>query len=76
MVFSIYLIILFSNVPFLNHNLIILPKMGKFLINTIEAIRRKPISQKVEETLTLIGFGFLMVLMFLVTWNDLRRYFF
>ncbi|WP_408612538.1 hypothetical protein [Ligilactobacillus hohenheimensis] len=50
--------------------------MGKFLINTIEAIRRKPISQKVEETLTLIGFGFLMVLMFLVTWNDLRRYFF
>ena len=59
-------------------NLLPIPALdgGKILLNLIEAVRRKPISQKVEETLTLIGFGFLMVLMFLVTWNDLRRYFF
>ena len=29
-----------------------------------------------EVVITMIGFAFLMILMVLVTWNDIRRYFF
>jgi regulator of sigma E protease len=49
---------------------------GKLLLNVVEAIRRKPLSPEKEGILTLIGFGFLMLLMLLVTWNDIQRYFF
>ena len=49
---------------------------GKLLLNVIEAIRRKPLAPEKEGILTLIGFGFLMILMLLVTWNDIQRYFF
>lgn len=49
---------------------------GKLLLNILEAIRRKPLSPEKEGVLTLIGFGFLMLLMLLVTWNDIQRYFF
>lgn len=48
---------------------------GKLLLNIIEAIRRKPIKPETENVITLIGFGFLMLLMILVTWNDIQRYF-
>jgi regulator of sigma E protease len=49
---------------------------GKLLLNILEAIRRKPIPEKAEGIVTLIGFGLLMLLMILVTWNDIQRYFF
>lgn len=49
---------------------------GKIILNIIEAIRKKPLSPEKEGMITLIGFGFLMLLMVLVTWNDINRYFF
>lgn len=59
-------------------NLLPIPALdgGKLLLNIIEAIRRKPIPETAEGIVTLIGFGFLMILMILVTWNDIQRYFF
>ncbi len=58
-------------------NLIPIPGLdgGKLVLNIIEAIRRKPVSQQTETIVTLIGFAFLMILMILVTWNDIERYF-
>ncbi|USS90999.1 RIP metalloprotease RseP [Fructilactobacillus carniphilus] len=58
-------------------NLIPIPALdgGKILLNLIELVRRKPLSEKVETGITLIGFAFLAVLMILVTWNDIMRYF-
>ncbi|WP_283678683.1 RIP metalloprotease RseP [Lentilactobacillus sp. Marseille-Q4993] len=58
-------------------NLIPIPGLdgGKLLLNIIEAIRKKPVSEQTETVITLIGFGFLMLLMILVTWNDISRYF-
>ncbi|GEP71390.1 RIP metalloprotease RseP [Lentilactobacillus rapi] len=58
-------------------NLIPIPGLdgGKLVLNIIEAIRRKPVSQTTETVVTLIGFAFLMLLMILVTWNDIERYF-
>ncbi|MCT6839865.1 MAG: site-2 protease family protein, partial [Apilactobacillus kunkeei] len=58
-------------------NLIPIPVLdgGKILMNIIEAVRRKPTSEKVETIVTLIGFAFLVVLMLLVTINDIQRYF-
>ncbi|WP_056978269.1 RIP metalloprotease RseP [Lentilactobacillus senioris] len=58
-------------------NLIPIPGLdgGKLVLNIIEAIRHKPVSEKTETVITLIGFAFLMILMILVTWNDIQRYF-
>ncbi|TLQ04571.1 RIP metalloprotease RseP [Pediococcus stilesii] len=59
-------------------NLLPIPALdgGKILLNFIEVIRRKPMKTETENLITLIGFGFLMLLMLLVTWNDIQRYFF
>lgn len=59
-------------------NLLPIPALdgGKLLLNIIEAIRGRPIDPNKEVILTLIGFAFMMILMFLVTWNDIQRYFF
>jgi regulator of sigma E protease len=56
-------------------NLLPIPALdgGKLLLNIIEAIRRKPLDPEKEIIITMIGFGFLMLL---VTWNDIQRYFF
>jgi regulator of sigma E protease len=58
-------------------NLVPIPGLdgGKLILNIIEAIRRKPVSQRTETIVTLVGFAFLMLLMILVTWNDIERYF-
>ncbi|WP_220751788.1 RIP metalloprotease RseP [Apilactobacillus xinyiensis] len=58
-------------------NLIPIPALdgGKILLNIIEAIRRKPVSEKVETIITIAGAIFLLVLMLLVTFNDIQRYF-
>lgn len=58
-------------------NLIPIPGLdgGKLLFNLIELITRKRISEKVEMIVTSIFFVLLMILMVLVTWNDIVRYF-
>ncbi len=49
---------------------------GKILLNFIEGIRGKPLDPDKEGMITMIGFGFIMFLMILVTWNDIQRFFF
>lgn len=58
-------------------NLLPIPALdgGKLLLNIIEGIIRRPIPEKAEGIVTLCGFAFLMLLMILVTWNDIQRYF-
>lgn len=46
---------------------------GHILFFAIEKIRSKPLSQKVEETATKIGFALIIVLMFFVFYNDIVR---
>lgn len=48
---------------------------GKIVIFIIEAIRRKPISEKLEIYIQMIGFAFLIGLSILVTYNDILRIF-
>ncbi|EKU94276.1 Zinc metalloprotease rasP [Alloiococcus otitis] len=59
-------------------NLIPIPGLdgGKLLLNFLEAIRGKQLSQEKEIVLTLVGAGFLVVLMLVVTWNDITQFFF
>jgi len=59
-------------------NLLPIPGLdgGKLLLNIVEAVRGKPISEEKEGLITLVGFGLLMLLMVLVTWNDIQRFFF
>lgn len=49
---------------------------GKILLNIIEALRGKPMDPEKEGLITMAGFVFIMVLMILVTWNDISRFFF
>ena len=59
-------------------NLIPIPALdgGKILINLIEAIRRKPLKQEIESYITLVGVAIMVILMLVVTWNDIMRVFF
>lgn len=58
-------------------NLLPIPALdgGKLLLNIIEAVIRRPIPEKAEGIVTMIGFMLLLILMILVTWNDIQRYF-
>ncbi|MDD1407044.1 RIP metalloprotease RseP [Limosilactobacillus reuteri] len=58
-------------------NLLPIPALdgGKLLLNIVEAIIRRPIPEKAEGIITMIGFLILLTLMVLVTWNDIQRYF-
>lgn len=58
-------------------NLLPIPALdgGKLLLNIIEGVRGKPISQEKEGYITLIGVLFLLILMLLVTWNDIQTFF-
>lgn len=58
-------------------NLLPIPALdgGKLLLNIIEAIIRRPIPEKAEGVVTMIGFMLLLLLIILVTWNDIQRYF-
>lgn len=58
-------------------NLIPIPGLdgGKLLLNIIELLRGKPISQEHEAIVELIGFGLLLILIIAVTGNDIYRYF-
>lgn len=46
---------------------------GKLLLNIVEAIRRKPLSQKTEQYVTAAGALILIALMIAVTINDISR---
>lgn len=48
---------------------------GHLVVFTIEAIIRRPISLKVQQVATQVGFAFLMVLTFFALSNDIRRLF-
>lgn len=58
-------------------NLLPIPALdgGKILLLLIEAIRRKPLKQKTEITIQLLGFCFLIMLSILVTYKDITRLF-
>ncbi|WP_179395539.1 RIP metalloprotease RseP [Lacticaseibacillus absianus] len=58
-------------------NLIPIPVLdgGKILLNLIELIRRKPLSQDKEGLVTMIGAGLMFALLLAVTINDIMRAF-
>ncbi len=58
-------------------NLLPIPALdgGKILILLIEAIRRKPLKEKTEINIQLIGFSILIALAIFVTYNDILRIF-
>src|SRR5699024_7284605 len=56
-------------------NLVPLPALdgGRLLFVGIEAVRGKPIDPQKEGIVHFIGFALLMLLMLVVTWNDIQR---
>ncbi|HEL2051287.1 TPA: site-2 protease family protein [Streptococcus suis] len=59
-------------------NLIPIPALdgGKIVMNILEAIRRKPLKPETESYITLAGVAVMVILMIVVTWNDIIRVFF
>ncbi|HEL2216538.1 TPA: RIP metalloprotease RseP [Streptococcus suis] len=59
-------------------NLIPVPALdgGKIVMNILEGIRRKPLKPETESYITLAGVAVMVVLMLVVTWNDIMRVFF
>ncbi|MGQ7427096.1 RIP metalloprotease RseP [Streptococcus suis] len=59
-------------------NLIPIPALdgGKIVMNILEAIRRKPLKPETASYITLAGVAVMVVLMIVVTWNDIIRVFF
>ncbi|EHJ07746.1 RIP metalloprotease RseP [Staphylococcus simiae] len=58
-------------------NLIPIPALdgGRILFVIYEAIFRKPVNKKAETAIIAIGAIFMIIVMILVTWNDIQRYF-
>lgn len=58
-------------------NLLPIPALdgGKILILIIEAIRRKPLNERTEINIQLIGFSILIALSLYITYNDILRIF-
>ncbi len=58
-------------------NLVPLPALdgGRLLFVAIEAVRGKPVSPQKEGFVHFIGFALLILLMLVVTWNDIQRLF-
>lgn len=58
-------------------NLLPLPALdgGRILLLFVELIRRKPLSREKEGIVHFIGFAFLLILMLVVTWNDIQGLF-
>lgn len=69
-----FMVLLSVNLGFLN--LLPIPVLdgGHILLCGIEAARGKPLSEKLQERIFLVGFIVLMMLMLYSTWNDLVRY--
>ena len=47
---------------------------GRLLFLIIEKIKGSPVNPKVENTIHGVGFALLMLLMLVVTWNDIIRF--
>lgn len=58
-------------------NLLPIPALdgGRLLFFGVEALRGKPLDRQKEGMVHFIGFALLMVLMIVVTWNDIQRFF-
>ncbi|OZM58607.1 RIP metalloprotease RseP [Lottiidibacillus patelloidae] len=58
-------------------NLLPLPALdgGRLLFLGVEAVRGKPIDPQKEGIIHFIGFALLMLLMLVVTWNDIQKFF-
>ena len=58
-------------------NLLPIPALdgGKLVILIIEAIRKKPLKQEIEASITFVGFSILIALSIYVTYNDILRIF-
>lgn len=58
-------------------NLLPIPALdgGRLLFFAVEAVRGKPIDRHKEGMVHFIGFALLMLLMLVVTWNDIQRFF-
>jgi regulator of sigma E protease len=58
-------------------NLLPLPALdgGRLLFLGVEAVRGKPIDPQKEGVIHFIGFALLMLLMLVVTWNDIQKFF-
>ncbi|MCR4806180.1 MAG: M50 family metallopeptidase [Lachnospiraceae bacterium] len=56
-------------------NLLPLPGLdgGKLIILVVEAIRRKPLSHEREALVNFVGFAFLMIVSFLILYNDIMK---
>ncbi|MFB5281477.1 RIP metalloprotease RseP [Peribacillus sp. Hz7] len=58
-------------------NLLPLPALdgGRLLFFLVEFLRGKPVDRQKEGLVHVIGFALLMLLMIVVTWNDIQRFF-
>lgn len=58
-------------------NLLPIPALdgGRLMFFAVEAVRGKPIDPQKEGLVHFIGFALLMLLMLVVTWNDIQRFF-
>ncbi|MGG5252916.1 RIP metalloprotease RseP [Neobacillus sp. SM06] len=58
-------------------NLLPIPALdgGRLMFFAVEALRGKPIDKQKEGMVHFIGFALLMLLMLVVTWNDIQRFF-
>ena len=58
-------------------NLLPIPALdgGRLVFFAVEAVRGKPIDRNKEGMVHFIGFALLMLLMLVVTWNDIQRFF-
>ena len=58
-------------------NLLPIPALdgGRLLFFAVEAVRGKPVDRQKEGMVHFLGFALLMLLMLVVTWNDIQRFF-
>lgn len=58
-------------------NLLPLPALdgGRLMFFLFEAVRGKPVDRQMEGMVHFVGFALLMLLMIVVTWNDIQRFF-
>src|SRR5699024_3485825 len=75
MIFLLWTAMLSINLGIIN--LVPLPALdgGRLMFVAIEAVRGKPMDPQKEGFVHLIGFALLMLLMIVVTWNDIQRLF-
>lgn len=79
--FGLYNVLYFAAMLSVNlgiMNLLPLPALdgGRLLFFAVEAVRGKPIDRQKEGIVHFVGILLLMILMVVVTWNDIQRFFF